>query len=103
MDMPIACSLNEAERRERRKTILESVRADVVEVGSLSDGYSYKFAAKPEMLSKLAQLVTLEHECCEFLTFKIIVEAGDSPICLEVTGPSEAKQVIADFFGGPPT
>ena len=41
----------------------------------------------------------LEHDCCRFLAFKIIVEPGDSPIQLEVTGPPEAKITIADFFG----
>jgi len=34
-----------------------------------------------------------------FLTFRIIVATGQQPICLEITGPPEAKSVIADFFG----
>jgi hypothetical protein len=43
-------------------------------------------------------LVDLERQCCAFLTFRIVVAAG-KPICLEITGPPEAKAVIADFFG----
>jgi hypothetical protein len=46
----------------------------------------------------LARLVDLERQCCAFLTFRIIVEAGKS-IFLEITGSPEAKPVIADFFG----
>ena len=76
-----------------------SMQADVVDTIALPNGYRYEFEAKPDILSKLAELVSLEHECCRFLTFKIIVESGDAPIQLEVTGPLESKHVIADFFG----
>lgn len=47
-----------------------------------------------------ARLVALEHQCCRFLTFKILLEAGEGTINLEVTGPPEAKTMIADFLGG---
>jgi len=60
---------------------------------------SRPFAAKPDILLKLAELVRLEHECCRFLTFKIVVEAGVIPIQLEVTGSPESRDMIADFFG----
>ena len=99
MDLPIACSLNESELRERRRTILVFTQKDVVDTVSISNGYRYEFTANAGVLAKLADLVNLEHECCRFLTFRIIVEAGDAPIRLEVTGPPEAKKMIADFFG----
>jgi hypothetical protein len=99
MDLPIACSLNESELRERRRTILVAVRTEVIETVSLPNGYCYHFASTAGILAKLADLVNLEHECCGFLTFRIIVDAGDAPIRLEVTGPPEAKEVIAEFFG----
>jgi hypothetical protein len=100
MDLPIICTLNESELRERRRDVLECVRAKAVETISLPDGYAYKFASGPEILATLARLVALEYQCCRFLTFKILVEAGDGPITLEVTGPPEAKAMIADFLGG---
>ena len=99
MDLPIACSLSESELRERRKTILVSMQHDVIDTESLPNGYRYEFRAQADVLSKLAELVWLEHDCCRFLTFKIVVEAGDAPVRLEVTGPPESKQMIADFFG----
>lgn len=99
MDLPIACSLTESELRERRRTILMSMQADVVATIALPNGYRYEFEAKPDILSKLAELVSLEHACCRFLTFKIIVESGDTPVRLEVTGPPQTKDMIANFFG----
>ena len=100
MELPIVCTLNEAELQQRRRDVLDHVQAAVIQATELPDGYAYKFAFSPEMLAALARLVALEHECCRFLTFRISVTAGESALTLEVTGPSEAKRVIADFFGG---
>jgi len=47
---------------------------------------------------QITQLVDMERECCPFLNFKIVVEAGKEPMRLEITGPNEAKSVIANFF-----
>jgi hypothetical protein len=74
MDLPITCSLNESELRERRRTILASMRSDIIDTVSLPNGYRYAFTAGAGVLGRLADLVHLEHECCRFLAFKIIVE-----------------------------
>jgi hypothetical protein len=99
MDPPIACTLTETEMRERRRAILDSVRDAALTVTPLSLGYAYSFGPASEVLAQLARLVDLERQCCPFLTFRIIIEAGNRPICLEITGPPEAKALIADFFG----
>ena len=99
MELPIACTLNHAEMRERRSIILDAFRGAALDVTSLPLGYAYHFAPTSEVLARIVNLVDLERQCCPFLTFKIIVGAGNQAICLEVTGPPEAKPVIADFFG----
>ena len=100
MDLPMVCTLSEAELRERRRDVLDCLRTTVIESTSLPNGYVYKFAAGPEIRATLARLLNLEHQCCRFLTFRILVEAEGGPISLEVTGPPEAKTIIADFLGG---
>ncbi|HWZ33793.1 MAG TPA: hypothetical protein VNX18_20780 [Bryobacteraceae bacterium] len=99
MELPIACTLTESEMRERRQAMLNSLRGTALDVTSLPLGYAYRFEPTSEALAHLSHLVDLERQCCPFLTFKIVVEAGNQSICLEVTGPPEAKAVIADFFG----
>jgi hypothetical protein len=99
MELPIACNLTEAELRERRQTMLNLVRGAALNVTSLPLGYAYRFEPTSEVLAHLSRLVDLERQCCQFLTFRIVVGAGNQPICLEVTGPPEAKAIIADFFG----
>lgn len=99
MELPIACTLTETEMRERRRTILDSVRGAALTVKPLPLGYVYCFEPTSEVVAQLARLVDLERQCCPFLTFGIIIEAGNLPIRLEITGPPEAKALIADFFG----
>jgi hypothetical protein len=99
MELPIACNLSEAEMRDRRQTILDLVRGAALNVTSLPRGYAYRFEPTSEVLAHLSRLVDLERQCCRFLTFTIVVEPDNQPICLEVTGPPEAKPIIADFFG----
>jgi hypothetical protein len=98
MDLPIVCTLTEAELRERRQTTLATIREAAIDVTPMPDGYAYRFPAQSEMLFQLSRLVDLERQCCRFLTFRIIVEPGEQPIRLEVTGPPEAKPMIEDLI-----
>jgi hypothetical protein len=98
MQPPLACTLTEAEMRMRRQMILDSIRPALLSVTPLPTGYAFRFEPASEVLAHLGHVVDLERQCCSFLTYKIIVEAGHQPICLEVTGPPEAKVVIADFL-----
>lgn len=97
MDLPIVCTLTTDQRRERRLNVLKPIRNAAIKTEELSKGYSYTFRPQPDLLVRLAQLVDLERGCCRFLTFVII--ADNETIRLEVTGPPDAKVVIADFFG----
>jgi hypothetical protein len=98
MKPPIACTLTEAEMRMRRQMILDSIRPALLSVTPLPAGFAFRFERASEVLAQLGHVVDLERQCCSFLTYKIIVEAGHQPICLEVTGPPEVKVVIADFL-----
>lgn len=99
MKLPIACTLTQAEIRERRAAILDPVRTAVRNLTSVPLGTAYHFDATSAMLAQLAQLVDFERQCCPFLTFTIVVAAGNQTLSLEVSGPAEAEGIIADFFG----
>jgi hypothetical protein len=98
MDIPIACTLSEAELRERQTTILRSVHENMPDVIRTADGYEYRFKPTSEVLMSLTQLVDLERRCCAFLTFRIVVEPQRS-IRLEISGPPEARAAIDSLFG----
>ena len=98
-DVPIACTLSEAELRERRRMLLESTRKAAISVTELVSGCAYCFEPTSEILLDLAGLIDMERDCCPFLTFTLVVSAGRQPIRLEITGTPQAKAIIAEFFG----
>jgi hypothetical protein len=98
MDLPIACTLTEAELRQRRHDIMDAFRRMDVTATELPDGYAFTLIATSDRLKQITQLVDMERQCCPFLTFKIVVEAGGGPMRLEVTGPKPAKVIIAEYF-----
>lgn len=99
MELPIICTLTEAELRDRRRTVLDSIRGAVIDIAEFPDGYVYSFQQHPETLMCLSRLIELERQCCKFLAFKIIAQPGNGPVWLEITGSPGAKPLIADFFG----
>jgi hypothetical protein len=98
MDLSIACTLTEAQLRQRRQVIMNTLRDIGVSVTELPDGYAYTFGATSDALAQVAQLVDLERQCCPFLTFKIVVEVAQAAMRLEVTGPGDAKALIVECF-----
>jgi hypothetical protein len=97
-ELPIVCTLTVPELQERRRNVLDAIRAKAIDVRPTADGYSYSFSPTPEVLVQLTRLIESERQCCQFLTFTLIV-APRQPITLEVSGPPAAKAIIAEFFG----
>jgi len=98
-DLPIACILLEAERRQRRVQLLDRVFARVLEKRTLDDGYDLRFAGEAVVLSDVMRLVEFERECCAFLRFRLTVEAGGGPVWLEMTGPTGTKAFLESALG----
>ena len=94
----VACSLTDAELRERRTEILQKAGRAVLEVREMKDGYAYRFPADDSWLKELTQIVLLERQCCPFLTFKITVEANHNSIWLELSGPQGTKDFLVSFL-----
>ena len=96
MSLPVACTLTTAQLLERRQEIMNTFHRIQVKTSELEDGYAFTMPVSSEVLHRLTELVDLERQCCAFLTFKIVV--GQSAIRLDVTGPGEAKKLIAEYF-----
>jgi hypothetical protein len=97
-DLPIACSLTTTDLQERRTKVLEKVRAAALDVNETADGFAYRFPSDDALLADLLSLIQLEHQCCPFLRFSLIVEAGNGPFSLELTGPPGTKEFLTSIF-----
>src|SRR5258708_38564506 len=97
-DLPIACTLTAPELQERRSKLLETVRAAALEIKETADGFAYRFPSDDSLLADLFTVIRLEHQCCPFLRFSLIVEAGSGPVWLELTGPTGTKEFLKSLF-----
>ena len=97
-EIPIACSLTDAEFRRRRNEVLPQVMKKALEQIELENGFAYRFASGDEILRAIAEMINLERKCCEFLRFQITVETDCKDIRLEITGADGAKEFIAATF-----
>jgi hypothetical protein len=93
-ELPVACTLSSAELQLRRATILQRIKADVINVTELESGFRFAFSGTRDQIQRLGALIELEHECCPFLQFQLTVESGDGPALLELTGPEGTKEFL---------
>jgi hypothetical protein len=90
--LPIACALDKAQLAER-KIMVDRITQTAIERKGIAAGVALQFESHPGLITQLANFVELESACCPFLSFRIDVRAGGH-ICLELTGPLTAKEII---------
>lgn len=89
------CKLTSAEFRERKATVIASLKKKVLEKREMKNGFAYKFAAGDAMLDEITNFIKTERQCCGFFKFNLTIN-GDSELWLAITGPKGAKAVIVD-------
>ena len=98
--LPVACdpgtfaskdafSLHLAEGRRLLSMALEK--------RELADGWALQLPNDDAMLLSFARWTVDERRCCPFLTFVIEREPEPGALWVRITGPAEAKQVLAGF------
>jgi hypothetical protein len=92
------CTLSTESRAVRQKVLAE-LKRDVVERKDLADGISLRFKAGPGVLPRLAQIVDLERQCCQFLRFAIRGDGSSDSVWLDLTASGEGKALIKEYFG----
>ncbi len=95
---PIACSLSAAELAAQHETLLPGLVARATEHTRLADGFRWRFAPDPQILADMAAVIEAERHCCQFLEFRITVEADGGPVWLDVTGPEGTVELLAQLM-----
>lgn len=90
----LTCKLTPKELQERKATVLESLRKQVIEKKELASGYSYKFDNSDKMLDELTEFIKTERQCCDFFDFALSIISDENVIWLSLTGPKNAKEFI---------
>ena len=87
------CKLTSAEFRERKATVVASLKKQVIEKKELKNGFAYKFSGTDSMVDEITNFIKTERQCCGFFSFNMTI-SGDDEMWLEITGPKGAKDVI---------
>ncbi|MFB6296791.1 MAG: hypothetical protein ABEH66_08160 [Halobacteriales archaeon] len=83
-DREIACTLTEAEARERRETVKSELFPHLSDL-AVGDG-TVTMTVDDGALDVVTTYVRLEHECCSFAAFDLTVTPYDDPIELTMRG-----------------
>jgi hypothetical protein len=96
----IACnpSAIPAAKREQWAETGKQVYAAVQEVQELPDGYGFRLPADSATLLNVAEYLTNERLCCEFLRFTVEVEPQRGPCWLRLTGGEGVKEYVRSVF-----
>jgi hypothetical protein len=103
VQLPIACSLTAAELAASRDGLLPGLlaRADLKE--SIPGGFRWRFDLHEGLLQDAAAVIAAEHRCCRFLRFVLMVEPGEGPVWLELTGPDGTQEFLSRLLEASPT
>ena len=92
-----ACSLSAGEgakRAARWRTLLDT---HLLSRTPTTAGQRLAFPADPEVAGELDALVAAERDCCPFLD--LTVERFDHSLVLNVSGPTDAAEIVETMFG----
>lgn len=95
----MACSLNDAEFRERRALARRTLLPQIIISQRISNGLTLTFTNSEAHRRDVETFVRLERECCDFLTFTLTPDTGpaNESLVLTIQGPPEAAATIEMF------
>ncbi len=96
MDQPIACVLRPAEFRGRIDELSALAARALRSREPTADGERLIFTDSEGTERALRAAIAAESRCCAFLRMDLR-RSGDS-LVLEITGPDDARPVIAELF-----
>lgn len=97
---PLACDMTAIPAEQRAGHLAKSreLFSQIEETRELPDGYEFRFPG--DVVTRLADFVSLEKLCCPFLRFGIEVEIENGPVWLRLTGREGVKEFIREEVSG---
>jgi hypothetical protein len=87
-----------AEQRQRQQELSKTLRASLLGVQELADGYEFEFAPDRANFQALAEVTPLEHACCPFFDVSIRLEREHGKLWWRLTGREGVKPFIRAEF-----
>jgi hypothetical protein len=95
---PIVCDLTQipAENRERLFRELRSTFGRARAALVLAEGFALEFPSEHGIMASLGEIIEYDRRCCPFIRHVLIDEPWGGPIRLELTGPPEVRDFLAE-------
>jgi len=91
-EIPIACTLSEADKTTRGDQWRQFVVANVVEVARLDASVRMRLRSGDDVILSTVDLARREKACCAFFQFRL--ELSPDAIWLEIRAPVEASAIL---------
>ena len=102
VSLPIACTLTPGELATMRNGLLPGLLAGASAKEPIPEGFRCRFDPQVNLVKEVAAVIDVEHRCCRFLRFLLLVEPGDGPVWLEVTGPEGTEDFLSTLLDTTP-
>jgi len=93
--LPIACTLAPAEVAAMHDGLLPGLLSKASARERIPGGFRLRFNPQVNLVKEAGACIDAEHRCCRFLRFRLVVEPGDGPVWLEVTGPEGTEDFLS--------
>jgi hypothetical protein len=90
----LTCKLTTPELRERKATVIATLKKQILLTKELRNGFAYRFPGSDSIVDELATFVKTERACCDFFRFTLSISGNKSETWLKITGPKDAKDFI---------
>ena len=94
----LTCTLNEAENRQRRQFVRQSLFPKILHRREMTSGLQLVFEDSQSLRPAVEQFVALERQCCGFLNFDLASKREG--LVLTIEGPAGARQILTKFTDG---
>jgi len=92
------CTALTSGQRKRQQELGKSLRAAILGIQELPDGFEFEFSPDPTNCHALAEFSSLERACCPFFDFSIRLEREGGKLWWRLTGREGVKQFIRAEF-----
>ena len=97
MKTQLTCKLTSPELQKRRSTVIAELKTLIQSREILTDGLAFTFPSDDDVLDKLIAFIKSERLCCEFFSYRLIIDAGHAT--LEITGPEGTIEFLEHEVG----
>jgi hypothetical protein len=83
------------EARARHEVLLKKIAASAQRTTESDDGFVIEIDSSRMNLQEIAEWISMERRCCDFLTFALEIPSGATAVRIRISGPEGTKAVLA--------